>query len=246
MSVVLLITGGVLFLNGLVLSIWSNLNFGVIMTAGVGLFLLLWGIFYKTVKKITKRGILKAVKNIIVALLALEVIFVAFLATVGMSDSVDYNEDALVVLGAGLKGDKVTLTLQKRLDEAVAYHEKNPDAYIVVTGGQGFQETVTEACAMEKYLLAKGVSEDKILKEEKATSTNENMRFSKTILEEKIGKDFVVGVVSNSFHMYRAENIARLEGFDKINRLSAETMWYNAIPCYLRESLAVLKMWILK
>ena len=115
---------------------------------------------------------------------------------------------------------------------------------IVVTGGQGYQETVTEAYAMEKYLIRKGVNPDKIIKEEKATSTNENMRFTKAILDRCFDKDYSVVVITNNFHTYRGVQIAKMEGFDNVYRLPAGLRWYNMAPCYLRESLAVLKMWV--
>ena len=168
------------------------------------------------------------------------VAIVSFIAVYGQYDNADYNEDAVIVLGAGINGDKVTYPLKVRLDKAMEYHKLNPDAVIVVTGGQGFQETVTEAYAMEKYLVQNGVEPSKIIKEEKATSTNENMRFSKKLLKE----DSKVVVITNNFHIYRAVSIAKLEGLDNVTHIHAGLQWYNIVPCYIRECLAVLKMWV--
>lgn len=61
----------------------------------------------------------------------------------------------MIVLGAGIRGEQVTLPLKMRLDKCNAYNKKNPEAFIVVTGGRGFQETITEAAAMEQYLIKK-------------------------------------------------------------------------------------------
>jgi len=155
---------------------------------------------------------------------------------------VNYNEDAVIVLGAGVRGDRVTLPLKMRLDKAIEYHYKNPDALIVVTGGQGLQETVTEAYAMEKYLVQNGVDNSKILKEEKATSTFENMKYSKEILDNYFTNDYSVVIITNNFHIFRGTTIAKNSGFKNVTHMHAGLQWYNLMPCFLRESLAVIKM----
>jgi len=241
------VTGiGVIFtLYGLGLNMISNLNLGVLLTLALGIFILLIGLFWKRIGKLTSRGIGKILRNAVIVLLCLEFALVGFLAFYSQSDNVDYAEDAVVVLGAGIRGDRVMIPLKLRLEKAIEYHEKNPEALIVVTGGQGFQETVTEAYAMEKYLLEHGVEPSVIVKEELAASTNENMRFSREILDEKFGtEEYEIVVITNNFHIYRAVSIAKAEGFTEISHLHAGLQWYNLVPCYLRESLAVLKMWV--
>ncbi len=241
---IMLLAGGFLFINGCFMSLVSNFNLGVILTVVTGLFFLLWGIFYKKINDIAKKGWLKWVKRVIVALVCTEAVLVGFIAVYGQFDNVNYTEDAVIVLGAGIRGDRVTVPLAYRLDSAVEYHRKNPDAVIVVTGGQGFQETVSEAYAMEKYLLRKGVNPDKIIKEEKATSTIENMRFSKELLDETLKDDYSVVVITNNFHVYRGVAYAKMEGFENVKHKHAGLRWYNMAPCYIRESLAVLKLWV--
>ena len=226
------------------MAVVSNFNLGVILTVAFGLLLLLWGLFYKKINKVSKTGALKVIKYIAIALICVEAVLVGFIAIYGQSDNCEYTEDAVIVLGAGIRADRVTVPLAMRLNEAIAYHEKNPDAVIVVTGGQGFQESVSEAYAMEKYLVERGVNPDIIIKEEKATSTNENMRFTKQILDKRFKNDYSVVVITNNFHVYRGVQIAKLEGFENVYHKHAGLKWYNMAPCYLRESLAVLKMWV--
>ena len=188
---------------------------------------------------------MRVIEKIVIAALCVEAVLVGFIAYQGVHDTVSYNEDAVIVLGAGVHGDRVSLPLKQRLDKALEYHEKNPEAVIVVTGGRGFQETVTEAEAMEKYLLEKGVEPESVLKEENATSTNENMKFSKVILDDRFGDEYSVAVITNNFHIYRSVRIAKNEGFKDVKHLHAGLQWYNLMPCYLRESLAVIKLLIL-
>ncbi len=244
MRLVLIIIGIFLFGNGAFMSLVSNLNLGVILTVAAGAFFLLWGVFYRKINSIKVKWFVY-IKRVVIALIIAEALLVGFIAVFGQFDNVDYSEDVVIVLGAGIRGDRVTVPLAYRLNAAIEYHKKNPDAVIVVTGGQGFQETVTEAYAMEQYLLRKGVNPDKIIKEEQATSTNENMRFTKEILDEHFASDYSVVVVTNNFHIYRGVQIAKIEGFENVKHKHAGLKWYNMAPCYLRESLAVLKMWVM-
>ncbi len=244
MSFILCLIGTVFTIYGLILCAKSNFNLGVIAVVGLGLFILLWGVFYDKIKKITSKGVMRCIKYIVIILFCCEVLLLGFLAVYGINDNVTYNEEAVIVLGAGIRGDRVSLPLKLRLDTAIEYSNKNPEALIVVTGGQGYQETVTEAYAMEKYLVEHGVDKSRIIKEEKATSTNENMRYSKLLLDGIFDGDYEIAVVTNNFHIYRSAAIAHMEGFEAVTHVHAGLQWYNLLPCYLRESLAVLKLWV--
>lgn len=244
MSKLLVTAGIVISANGIFLLVSSNFNLGIALICLLGIMLLMWGIFYDKIREKTKSGVWRVVKAAVISLLCAEILLVGFVCVYGQFDNADYSEDAVIVLGAGIRGDKVTLPLKMRLDKAVEYHKKNPEAYIVVTGGQGLQETVTEAYAMEKYLLANGVDKSVIIKEERATSTNENMRFSKQLLDPLFEGNYKTVVITNNFHIYRGVYIAELEGFKNVTHIHAGLQWYNILPCYLRESLAILKMWV--
>lgn len=245
-SKIIALVGVIFTVYGLILCIMSNLNLGVVLVSVLGIVTLCIGVFYSKMKRVTNIKIFKICKIIFVLFLCAEVVLISFIALYGFSDNVDYNEDAVIVLGAGIRGDRVTLPLKMRLDKAIEYHSKNPDALIVVTGGQGLQETVTEAYAMEKYLIQNGVNKSKILKEEKATSTFENMKYSKEILDNYFTNDYSVVVITNNFHVFRGTRIAKNTGFGNVTHMHAGLQWYNLMPCFLRESLAVVKMIILK
>lgn len=237
MRFVLLLAGAALFANGVLMAFVSNFNLGLVLTVFAGLFFLLWGAFYKRVKEKVPKGIRYAVT----AAILIEVLLVGFLAVYGQIDSVTYNEDAVIVLGAGVHGDTPSYPLALRLRAAKKYYDKNPGTVLIVSGGQGFQESISEAEAMEKYLISLGVPEDKIIKEDKARSTAENMEFSKAILDKMFGEDYSVAVVTNNFHIYRAVGIAKEAGLENVTHYHAGLKWYNLAPCYLRESLAVMK-----
>ena len=244
MSWLLIVSGFVFFLYGAVLCFFSNITTGTVLTVLIGIFIVLCGVFFGKIRLFSKKKIGKITISAFCLLCAFEICLCAFIALYGQADNVSYDEDVVIVLGAGLRGDRVSDPLRRRLDAAIEYHEKNPDALIVVTGGRGIGEDVTEAYAMEKYLIDRGVLQERIIKEESSTSTNENMRFSKVLLDDILPDGYTVAVITNNFHVFRGVSIAKLEGLEKVSHLHASLAWYNAFPCYIRESLAVLKMWV--
>ena len=127
----------------------------------------------------------------------------------------------LIVLGAGLKGDIPSEVLKYRLNKAVEYFKENPDTIFIVSGGQGKDELISEAEAMEIYLSERGIPIKNIIKEDKSTSTYENLKFSDKIIKEKeITGD--IAVMSNSFHMYRVKMISKKLNFP-LKTVYAET-----------------------
>ena len=152
----------------------------------------------------------------------------------------------LVVLGAGLDGDRPSLTLIARLQTALAYLEQHPDAVAVVTGGQGAYETVTEASAMAKWLTQKGVDPSRVYLEDLSTDTRENLRNARALMEQE-GLSQPIAVVSNSFHLYRARILAEKAGFEEVQTLSAPVpkvplRWLTA-SVYLREYCSILLLY---
>lgn len=164
-----------------------------------------------------------------------------------VKNTADGTEDTLVVLGCAVHGDSPSLVLIYRLRAALTYYEKNPDTTIIVCGGQGPQENIPEALAMQRWLVAHGVPEEQILMEDRSTSTEENFRFAAEILRQH-GKDPAAptAFVTNGFHCYRAAKYAEREGFSQIRAVPAGLPLAQIPTTYLRESLAVLYYWVFK
>ncbi|MCT4593442.1 MAG: YdcF family protein [Anaeromicrobium sp.] len=156
--------------------------------------------------------------------------------------SKEYKEvDYVVVLGAGLKWDKLSVTLRERLDKSYEYLEKNKHIQVVVSGGQGPDEATSEALAMEKYLINKGISKDRIIKEDKSTSTYENLKNTYDILRKKQKKEKIrLGIVTNRFHQFRAGLLAKEIGFESYSIVS-KTKIYQIPKYYIREYFAIIK-----
>jgi uncharacterized SAM-binding protein YcdF (DUF218 family) len=219
----------------------SNFTVGTVFSYILGFVLLLYGIFHKKLSKKLPNWL----KYIVVFGYVFVLTFTASIYICGNSDNVDYKEDAIIVLGAGIKGERIGTNLQKRLDTAIEYHKENQEAVIVVSGGQGPYEDISEALAMERYLIANGIPQDKIIKEDRSTSTKENFEFSKKLLDLRFGEGkYKAAYITNGYHIYRAGLVAEDVGFNGMTHIHAETPWYTAIPNGLREVLAVMKTWL--
>ena len=92
------------------------------------------------------------------------------------ADESDAPVSAVIVLGAGVNGETPSLTLRTRIDAAAAYLEEHPDVPVVLSGGQGPGEAITEAECMRRALVRRGVDESRLYPEERSTSTQENLR----------------------------------------------------------------------
>ena len=103
------------------------------------------------------------------------------------------------MLGAAVHGRELSNTLAGRLAVAVTYHERSPSSLIVVSGGQGPQEEIPEAVAMRQYLLDHGVPDDHIIVEDRSTSTEENFRNSRLLLDERLTPGYSVAFVTDEF-----------------------------------------------
>ncbi len=238
----LIIFGSLLVFNALLMSVMSNINAGIIAEILLGAVIFLYGILLeKLVPKIPEW--LRAVFWCGVCTVT---VFVSVLLGLGINDTVTGSEDAVIVLGSGIRGELLTVGLKNRLDCAVEIYENNPDTVIVVSGGQGPQEDITEALAMERYLLSRNIPQESIIKEEQATSTYENFIYSKQILDKKFGENYSAAYVTNDYHIYRAGALAKIAGFGNLTHSHSTTVWYTVIPSCMRECMAVVKLWIFR
>lgn len=146
--------------------------------------------------------------------------------------------DYVIVLGAQIRGTTVTKSLKKRLDTAVEYLKDNTKTLVIVSGGQGAGEDITEAEAMSRYLKTKGISENRIIKEEKSTNTAENIKYSKVLIK---GEEPKVVIVTNGFHVFRALSIAKKQGLSKAQGLAAPSDKILVLNYYIREAAGVIK-----
>ena len=148
------------------------------------------------------------------------------------------NLEYLVVLGAQVKGDRPSRALKKRLDTALDYGNTHPDVRFVLSGGQGTGEDISEAECMYRRLVARGIDPSRLYKEDRSSSTRENLLFSLEIIKEK-NLPGTITITTSGFHAFRARLVAKdldLETFS----LTCTTPWYALPTYYIRELFGVL------
>ena len=159
--------------------------------------------------------------------------------TAGKSDA-----PYVIVLGAAVYGETPSISVRHRCDRASEHLDSHPDAAVVVSGGRGEGEDISEAEAMRRYLADKGVAQSRILMEDRSTSTWENLTFSKQIIEESGGDPSRVAVVSSAYHLYRARRMAAALGMAADGLASSDGYPVYMAGMYIREALAVWKLWV--
>lgn len=148
------------------------------------------------------------------------------------------EETTVVVLGCRVKNKKPSLALKERLDKTYQYLNENPKLQCILSGGQGANEEISEAKCMYQYLVSKGIDPHRLYQEDKSTSTRENILFSyQLIKKENLPK--AITIITNEFHEYRAQTIARRLNI-KSYAISAHTAWWLFPTYFVREIFGIV------
>ena len=173
------------------------------------------------------------------------VILAAGLLVVGITEAViirasfgDPGEhvDYVVVLGAKVNADGPSVSLMDRICAAYEYAESHPDTVLVLSGGQGTDEPITEAECMYRELLALGVDHLQLRMEDYATSTWENLNFSLEFIKNETGtRPTKIGVLSSEYHLFRASLFAKACGVEFVGIPARTSRWGQRINHFMRE-----------
>ena len=233
----MLIISLLLIANALWLGITTNMHHGHFLQIA---FAVVIAIYALLLHKIAKKW------HIIAGLaLAVPLSFMIFVGIYGNVRLVNFNEDVVIVLGAGLSGENVGTHLARRLDVAIDYLNENQQAVVVVTGGVGIGQSISEAEAMRRYLVQNGIADNRIIKEDASTRTLDNLAFAQEILVERFPDGFRAVLVSNDFHIFRVVSMARSLGlgYEAVG-LGAATPLLTLPVNYIRELAAIIHFWI--
>lgn len=190
------------------------------------------------------REFVRRIRPFVIALL---VFFTAVELLIAGCALVKNNKDAdyLIILGAGLRGETMTMTLRHRMEDSYYYLKEYDNCkYIVLSGGQGPGESIPEAEAMERYLLSMGIEKDRIIKECESTSTLENLQLSKLLIEEHSGKDIGeinVKLSTSGFHSLRTYMLAKKCGYGDVTSYGCRINPIFIPTYYVREFFALMK-----
>lgn len=149
------------------------------------------------------------------------------------------NEKTVIILGCRVKGDIPSIALEKRVDSAYDFLLCNGESVAVLSGGQGRDENISEALCMKQMLVARGIDESRLFLEERSVNTDQNIRFSKKIIDEN-NLPHRVAIATSEYHQYRAELICRRYGLESA-ALNAKTSPVLLPTFLLREAMAVAK-----
>lgn len=260
-----------------VLSVLCLIYYGIIVIySGVGtsfspiwlvfaLFFLLAALLCHFYGRFREKVPLRLEVSVVTAFAACAVVFLAVEITMGFhffslkKQSVDY----VIVLGAQVRGTELSKSLEYRLEKALQYAEVHPNTVLVLSGGQGTGEDISEAQAMFEYLRDHGVPEYQMILEDQSTSTYENLVYSKLLISERESSrrtlirnimaeagylvppdDEVtirVGIVTSNFHVLRAKGIAKQIGIPQVSGIAARSDPVLFLHFCVRECFAILK-----
>lgn len=186
----------------------------------------------------------KIVKFCVFIGLAICIIFAAIIGGFGFFAKPE-KSDCIIVLGCQVKGTVPSPFLAARLDEGIRLFKKGYSNYIIVSGGKGTGEEISEAEAMKNYLESKGIDKNKIIMEDKSLSTMENLGFSKALMDSKGFKNAII--VSNKYHLKRASVMARKNGIVDASFSGVYVSKYpsSEITGFIREIPALIRLYLL-
>ena len=148
------------------------------------------------------------------------------------------DADYIIVLGAGIIGSRVTPLLAARIEKGIELLCYNPNAVLIMSGGQGSGEDIPESKAMADYALDKGVDVEKIILEQKSVSTQENLCFSRELMNKQ--KPQII-IVTTAYHVFRALILAKQQGIRCVG-FGAKTKWYFTLNAFIREFVGYFKL----
>lgn len=181
------------------------------------------------------KGIFITVTVIAAILIIIAAVISVFMIKTALNEP--KNPSVMVILGCRVKEDRPSLMLSKRINAAYEQLVKHPESVCILSGGQGSDEIMSEAECMYRELTAKGISPDRLFKEERSTNTYENIRFSLEIME-KHGLKGETAIVTSEFHQMRATIIARKQGLEAYS-VSAPTALFLLPTYWVRDCLGV-------
>jgi uncharacterized SAM-binding protein YcdF (DUF218 family) len=231
------------------LAVAGILNLGNVTGIILSIVLILYMIFIPTVHKLMGKLWSMRFSKIPMAIAGGLVIICATLVVVesacmaGACMKQGTEASTAVVLGCRVYGERASLSLVERLEAAYDYLTEHPYADCVVSGGQGPGEDISEAECMYRWLVDKGIDPARIYKEDKSTSTEENIAFSKEVIE-KNGLFQKIVIVTNEYHIYRAGMLADDNEIVWGAQPAQSAMWLFP-TYYIRELYAILAEWIL-
>ncbi|WP_432258820.1 YdcF family protein [Cupriavidus sp. TMH.W2] len=249
----LALAGALLLGDAIALMLTGLFNFGVALPGAIGAACLALSWYWEAVAQwrsasAQRRWFWRAGWTAFAVWLATVAVFFYFIHR-GIAESAPKAAAtrAIIILGSGTPHCVASPTLVARLDAGMALARQWPAAWVVVSGGRDFLRECREADIMADYLTAHGLSRNRLIREDLSTSTEENLRFSRRLLEQRgVSAGDPLVLVTSDFHLMRAKRIARKAGFQLVSDAPAATPLYLRYNAWLREYFAFISGWVLR
>lgn len=242
MKIIFIITGFILFIFTSLLSLLSEkLNILHLYFFLIGNLSLFIGIFHTTIiSNLNKHFGLKVI--LLLPVLIFSFLFLVLEFFVAFPKKIKYipkDVDYILILGTTTFNDKPSEILKYRLDNALKYINKYCNSTVIVSGSSNRNNHVSEAMIMKDYLVNNGLIENKIIIDDGATSTYENIVCSKKLINFKKNKTSIL-LITSSFHLYRSNFIAQKEGFVTYP-IGSTIPFRHTFITHLKENLSIIK-----
>ncbi len=222
---------------------------GVRFTA---LLFLLAAVVFAIFAVLEKKNLKKLKRVLCIALAAGFLFFCAlefFVIKEALKGETALQADAVIVLGAGVNGKTPSHTLQTRIHAAAQYLTLLDESVpVILSGGQGGGEEISEAECMRRELVRLGIDESRLVLEDKSTDTRENFFNSCAILREmglSLDEDTRIAIVTSSFHLCRAKLLLGDYAEAEAVGIGAPLPWlYLSVNYYVREAFALAELLI--
>jgi uncharacterized SAM-binding protein YcdF (DUF218 family) len=219
-------------------------GFGIILCSLFAVFFIWNASVSKLLARAWQARVGKWILRVVFVLMVLGGILVIVLSICMIRASADPSNhpQTVIVLGCKVNGSTPSLMLVRRLNVAYEYLIKNETSVVIVTGGQGADEDISEAAAMNTYLLQKGIAAERIYTDDRSTSTYENLRNAQIIMQANgLGNSAVIA--TDGFHQLRAQMIADELGLET-QGLSAQTPAWLTPTYWVREWFGVTNQFL--
>ena len=250
--VILTIIGSLMIVDCTILMAVGKVNFGSVVPFLVGIVFVAHGIFWRNIIRFIcqNRWLNRLWYGLWMAffiwLISFGIFAYALQQQIKQSAKPIPEVAAIIVLGSGTVAGKPTPTLAKRLDTAAPLIDSQKSVLVITSGGIGFGQTRSEAYIMATYLYdTYDIPFKHILQEGQSTSTAENLIYSQEILAAKgISIKAPIAIVTSDFHIIRAANIARHQGYVQPIMIASPTPLSIRYNAWFREYFAFVSGWL--
>ena len=202
MQIIFVIIGVLIFISFAGAVFYGVLNFGNIAGMAFGALYVLFGLLINRLD--TPNQILSAVIALCIFLLVVLKMRDIYVAGKTTAD----RGQVIIVLGCRVRGNEPSAELIKRADAAYKFLLLNPDSVAILSGGQGKDENISEALCLQQLLLDRGIMKDRLILEDKSSSTEENIKNSLEIMAQ-LGMKKEAAVATSMYHQKRAQIICK-------------------------------------